>query len=118
MLERLASDSLTGMVSPFLAWVGYFGAVYAFLSVACVVGLPAAAIRTVLFIATGAALALIAYIASRAVRAWRVEAAASVSEPDPSRRRFMALTAALISALAFVSTVWVALPILLLSPCA
>lgn len=117
MLERLASDSLTGMIGAFVVWTAYFGAIYAFLSVACVADLGDAAIRMALLIMTGATLALIAFFAWRALRVWRLEASGASSEPDPSRRHFMALATVMISGLAFVSTVWVALPILLLSPC-
>lgn len=121
MLEKLAQNSLVGMTGAFIVWSVYFVAIYAFLSIGCVVELDRArllgvdAVRFTLLVLTAIAFLLIAYYGWRSLQAARGEPQGADAERDP--RRFMALVAALAAGLALVSAVWTGVPIFLLGPC-
>lgn len=124
MLDRLAHDSLIGMVASFIIWSLYFAAVYSFQAVACIRGLDdirvvgVDVVTLVLAGLTALTLAVIAYLGWRSLRLARLSLLAQAETSDDTRADFMALTSALLAALAFIATLWVALPLLLLPLCA
>jgi hypothetical protein len=124
MLDRLAHDSLIGMVASFIIWSLYFAAVYSFQAVACIRGLDdirvvgVDVVTLVLAGLTALTLAAIAYLGWRSLRLARLSLLAQAETSDDARADFMALTSAALAALAFIATLWVALPLLLLPLCA
>lgn len=124
MPERLVRDNLIGMVASFIVWSAYFAAVYSFQAIACIRGFQGARVAGVdmltlgLVIMTALTLVAIAYLGWRSLRVVSLSRVVQGDAPDVSCADFMALTSALLAAMALVATLWVALPILLLPPCA
>lgn len=124
MLDRFVSHSLIGMVGSFVVWSVYFAAVYSLQAVTCIRGLHGARIAGFdvvtagLLAITAVTLMIVAYLGWRSMRLARLFLPDEGEAPGASRADFMALTSALLAGLAFIATLWVALPMLLLPPCA
>lgn len=116
---------LLGMVSGMIVWAVWFILVYALTGVGCRAGwnrwlLPGGNLLGLSMLAsTLSALALIGWCAWRGHAAWRssrIAGAADGGEPA-QRRRFMGLAMLLLSGLAGIGTLLVAVPMLMLDPC-
>ena len=122
VIER---DSLLGMVGAPIVWAVHFVTVYVLVSLACafrfaegrVLGIGI--VPFLIGIATLIAVILITMLARLGYRRWRqTEADRRRMDPDLwERRRFMALTALLLSGLSLIATIWVAVPVALIEPC-
>lgn len=117
--------SMLGMVSGLIVWAVWFVVVYALTGVGCRAGwqeqaMPVGNLLSLLMLAcTALALVLIVICGRRGYAAWRGagHAATPAGAEAVQRRRFLGLTMLLVSALAAVGTVLVAVPILMLPPC-
>lgn len=117
--------SLPGMVSGLIVWAVWFVVVYALTGVGCRAGwhtraMPVGNLLSIVMLAcTVLALLLIFVCARRGYIAWRGARSASgqAGAEAVQRRRFLGLTMLLVSALAAVGTVLVAVPIFMLPPC-
>jgi hypothetical protein len=122
--DRLASHSLIGMVASFIIWSVYFAAAYSFQAAACIRGFQGVhignvdAVSLVLIVMTAITLIAIAYLGWRSLLVAHLSFLVQDDVSESPRADFMALTAALLAGLAFVATLWVALPMLLLPTCA
>lgn len=117
-------DGWRGVIGSFVIWALYFVIVYAYLSVVCLSGRPDAELDGVnpltltLIAITGAALSLIAAVGWIGFKSWRaVGEVKGEKKPAQKRELFTSLLIVMTSGLAFLSTFWVGLPILLLQPC-
>lgn len=127
MTRRIDASTLTGMAAPMAVWALHFVLVYSLTGLACDDGATAAgtqdplAPRAMLLIATGAALAAIAWLA---LRARRLHRALHDTAPDdaPShtatdRQRFAARATLMVSGIAALAVVFTAVPALMLPGC-
>lgn len=118
----VACRSLIGMVAGFIVWSAYFAALYSVLSVGCAQGLDQVrvlgvdAVWLTLVLLTLITLIAIASFGWHSLHAART-ALAEVDATHLPSADFMALTAALLAALALVATAWVALPLFFLPTC-
>lgn len=122
VIER---DSLLGMVGAPIIWAVHFVTVYVLVSFACAFGfsggriLGIGAVPFLIGVVTLIAVVFIALLTRLGYRRWRqTEADRRRMDPDLwARRRFMALTALLLSGLSLIATIWVAVPAFLMDPC-
>jgi hypothetical protein len=116
--------SLVGVISGMIVWAVWFAAVYALQGVGCEVGwhhhaVPGGNALSVSMLASAVlALVLIGGCARRGYSGWRADTAASGGVEAAQRLRFMGLVMFVLSLLAVAGTLLVALPILMLDPCA
>lgn len=116
---------LVGVVSAMIVWAVWFVAVYSLTGVGCRAGwqqidLPGGnLLSAVMLLCTAAALGLILECARRGHAAWRGarDRPAQAGAEAVQRQRFMGLTMLLVSALAAIGTLLVAVPIFMLDPC-
>lgn len=117
---------LVGVISSMIVWAVWFVLVYALTGVGCRAGwnqlrLPVGNLLSlVMLVSALLALALIGWCGWRGYVAWRepIAAGAGLSREAAQRMRFMGLAMCLLSVLAGIGTLLVALPILMLDPCA
>lgn len=117
---------LVGVVSAMMVWALWFVIVYGLTSVGCAArwnqrAVPGGNLLTVLLLATAiVALALIARSAWVGYCAWRTtpETRLAAGEEAGRRQAFMGLLMLVLSLLAGAATLMIALPILMLDPCA
>lgn len=121
MLEKLMRESLLGAASGLVVWSIYFVAAYAWLSAACVAGtgqsetFDVTSVRLTLAVLTVITGVSVGYIGWRSWRA--IPDKGACADPDEERHCFNAQLALAVAGLALVSTLWVGLPVLLVSPC-
>jgi ABC-type uncharacterized transport system permease subunit len=116
----LRYGSWTGIFVPFAIWMGYFIAVYAAVSIGCVRGLATTEYAGVNVITLAlvliAALTMVAMLVFGWIgyRGWRT---ARDHDAPGERARFAGVVTMLVTGLAVVATLWVALPVFMLHPC-
>lgn len=117
--------SLLGVISGMIVWALWFVGVYALGGIGCDEGwndiaVPGGnALSLAMLLTTVLALLLIAWCAWRGYQGWRRGADARVSGQEAQQRmRFMGLAMLVLSMIAAAGTVMVAIPILMLEPCA
>jgi len=116
--------SLVGVVHGMIVWAVWFVVVYAVTAVGCDAGWHARAVPggNLLGLAqstsTLVALLLISVCATRGYRAWRRVERDGTGIEARQRARFLGLLMFVLSLLAIVGTVMIAIPMLLLDPCA
>lgn len=117
--------SLLGVISGMIVWALWFVTVYALGGLGCDEGwnhvaVPGGnALSLAMLLATALALLLIAGCALRGYQGWRRGAEARVPGLEAQQRMtFMGLMMLVLSVIAAVGTVMVAIPILMLEPCA
>lgn len=123
MTARLGPYRLTGIAAPLAVWALHFVAVYVMQGIACaedwqrtrVAGLEL--VTWWLLLATAAALAVIAWLGLRALRARR-PAGGGDGDADARRRHFTATLTAAAALIAAIAVLFTATPVLLLPPCA
>lgn len=116
---------LLGVVSAMIVWAAWFVAVYSLTGVGCRAGwhhvaLPGGnLLSAVMLLCTAAALGLILECGRRGHAAWRGarHRPAQTGAETVQRQRFLGLTMLLVSALAAIGTLLVAVPIFMLDPC-
>lgn len=123
MLMR--NDRVLGAIGSMVVWVVYFVAVYSLQGLGCVEGWhevsigPVNQLTVVMVLLTLVALALIAWNGWRGWQGWRAGATATRQASEfPERRRFLGALMLWLAALSLVATVFVAVPIIMLPPCA
>lgn len=117
---------LVGMISAMIVWAVWFVIVYALTGIGCRAGwnavlLPIGNLLSLLMLAsTVLALGLIGWCARRGYVAWRSTgpAGAGVGREIMQRQRFLGLAMFVLALLAGIGTLLVALPIVMLDPCA
>lgn len=117
---------LVGVISGMIVWAIWFVTVYGLTGVGCKAGWnqirvpPANLLSLLMLLATLGALALIGWCAWRGFDAWRQAQYIRLAGGAETgrRQRFMALVMLLLSGLAGLGTLMIALPILMLDPCA
>jgi len=114
-----------GVISGMIIWAIWFVVVYALTGVGCEAGWETRKVpggnllSAMMLLTTVLALALIALAALSGYRGWQAGRLAVRPAADRRQReRFMGLIMLVLSLLAAVGTVMVAIPILMLSPCA
>jgi hypothetical protein len=118
----LKSDHLLSMVSAAIIWITHFLLSYGIVSLACAYGyaqLTLLGLSVVVFsisLITLVALVLLIYTAVINYRKWRQQH--DLSAPEISASPFIALHSVLLCGLSLVGVIWVALPALILPPCA
>jgi len=117
--------SLMGVISGMIVWAVWFAAIYALQGLGCEAGwhqraVPGGNLLSLSMLASAVlALALIGGCAWRGYAGWRAEPPAGAGGVEaPQRLRFMGLVMFVLAVLAAVGTLLVALPILMLDPCA
>lgn len=122
MLALNARDTTWAILTPLLLWGGHFLFCYVVVAIACARGVGGAEILGVPWvhlataIATAAVLALLGW--SVLTQSLYLRRHRNAVGDQPERARFVAGTSAAVSAVSFLGTVWVALPIALLPVCA
>ena len=122
MQNPLTSDHLLSMVSAAIIWIVHFLLSYGIVSLACAYGYAQSrllGLNIVVFsisLITLVTLVLLTYTAVINYRKWRQQSKLSTSEISASP--FIALHSVLLCGLSLVGIMWVALPALLLPPCA
>lgn len=116
---------LSALAAPMAVWALYLVVVYSLVGLGCERGLflrrvaMLPVLSWILALLTVTALAMIAWLGSRALHRWRVlRATAGTPTPPRSREAFMRLATALLALLAFIAVVFTAVPVFLLPPCA
>jgi len=114
-----------GVVSGLIVWAVWFVLVYGLTGVGCDAGwqqrdVPGGNLLSgLMLLATLAALALMSWSAWRGFRGWHHGNDLTVAGAEKKERlRFMGLVMGVLSVLAAVGTVMIAIPILMLDPCA
>lgn len=117
--------SLLGVISGMIVWALWFVTVYALGGIGCDEGwnhidVPGGnALSLAMLLSTAVALLLIAWCALRGHQGWRRGVEARVSGQEAQQRmQFMGLIMLVLSVLAAIGTIMVAIPILMLEPCA
>jgi hypothetical protein len=118
--------SLLGVISGMIVWAAWFAIVYGLTGLGCdahwhLRRVPVAGnlLSLVMLLSTALALFLIGWTAWRGFRGWRGSATAGRSGAEKrERQNFMGLSMFVLSLLAAAATVMVAIPILMLDPCA
>lgn len=107
---------LVGVISGMIVWAVWFVVVYGLTGVGCDAGWNTSLL---MLASTVVALALIARCAWIGFAAWRLrhEAAIVTGRESAQRQRFMGLTMGVLSLLAGIATLLIAVPILMLDPC-
>lgn len=123
-MHYLKPEGWLGVIGGFVIWALYFVIVYAYLSVGCVSGLSDAelyglnALTLTLVTITGVALSLIGAVGWIGFKSWRAAGNGKGEVKIAQQQaRFTSLLMVMTSGLAFLSTLWVGLPVLLLQPC-
>lgn len=119
MIGWWSPGRLVGLAMPMAIWALHFVVVYGSVGVVCERHIAAAqglGLFVVLLLVTALALLGIAWLGRRAWRVWRHECEAAANG-GVQRQGFLAAATALVSALAFISVLLTAVPILLLPPC-
>ncbi|QBQ55719.1 hypothetical protein [Nitrosococcus wardiae] len=122
MRNPLKSDHLLSMVSAAIIWIIHFLLSYGIVSLACAYGyarsrlLGLNSVMLGIGFTTVVALILLIYTAAINYRKWRHELNLSASDISPSP--FIALNSMLLCGLSIIAVLWVALPSLMLPPCA
>jgi hypothetical protein len=115
-----------GVIGSFVIWATYFVVIYVYLSIGCAKGLTHAegngvnSLTLALFAITLIALAGIALVGWNGYASWRSPSPATghdEGEATKDQNRFTGLLAMMTSCLALLSAIWVAVPMLMLSPC-
>jgi len=116
--------SLLGVISGMMVWAIWFVTVYALGGIGCDAGwneisLPIGnALSLSMLLSTALALALIIWSAFRGYQGWRCSTKGEIAgEEAQHRMRFMGLIMLVVSLLAAVGTVMIAIPIFMLEPC-
>lgn len=115
--------SLLGVISGMIVWAIWFVTVYALGGIGCDAGwneidLPVGnALSMAMLLSTVLALALIGWCAIRGYRGWRHPHDEISGEEARQRLCFMGLIMLVVSLLAAVGTVMIAIPIFMLEPC-
>jgi hypothetical protein len=127
MLERLRKNGLLTMAAPMTAWALHFIAIYSLVGLACERGWTLHAIAGMnilvwqLALLCVVTLALLAWLALRAVRASKLDAAGtSPARQDVAvkRRRFVARVTLALCLLAAVAVLFTTIPAFLVPTCA
>jgi hypothetical protein len=129
LLRAIERDSLFSVIAGPLVWSVHFLSIYAFTAIACAHGFfydEILGIRTVPLVGSAVSLIAIALIADALYVSWRRwRGDDGQEEPLPphggnekaSRRRFMAYSGLLLSAIALIATVWQTLPVYFFASC-
>lgn len=123
---RLPSSlRLVGMISGMIVWAVWFVVVYGLTGIGCDAGwqrqsVPGGNLLSLLMLlSTILALLLIGWCAWRGFKGWqRGEEAGATGGELRQRQRFMGLVMLVLSLLAGIGTLMIAVPILMLEPCA
>ena len=117
--------SWIGVLSGMIVWAAWFVVVYGLTGVGCDAGwqlrnVPGGnMLSVVMLLATLGALVLIGWSAWRGFQGWRHGNDPAVAGAEKQQRlRFMGLVMGVLSLLAAVGTVMIAIPIVMLDPCA
>lgn len=127
MRNPFTLNSLPSMVSAPVIWAVHFVACYVLVSLACAYGFGGTEIGIALL--TGAALAMLAYIALANWRKWKQlrqrcqpnpvqEHETGTAKAQSELLAFFSLTSIMLCALSAVALIWVAFPAALLPVCA
>ena len=129
LLQAIRPDSLFSLIAGPLIWSVHFLAIYVFTAIACAHGFfddEILGIRTVPLAGSAFSLIAIALLADALYVSWRRwRGDGRQEEPPPphggndkaSRRRFMAYSGLLLSAIALIATVWQTLPVYFFASC-
>jgi hypothetical protein len=116
---------LLGVISGMIVWAIWFVIVYSLVGVGCdegwnTIDVPGGnALSLAMLLSTAVALLLIWWSAVRGYQGWRRGVEERVPGQEAQQRmRFMGLTMLVLSVMAAIGTVMVAIPILMLEPCA
>lgn len=116
---------LVGVISGMIVWALWFVAVYSLTGIGCAAGWNTQAmpggnlLSLTMLIATAVALVLIAWCARRGYVGWRSgDEMQGVGAEARQRMCFMGLVMLVLSLVAAIGTVLVAIPIVMLDPCA
>lgn len=117
--------SLLGVISAMMIWALWFVTVYALGGIGCDAGwndipVPGGnALSLVMLLSTALALALMCWCAIVGYRGWRRSSGGEVEGQEARRRmHFMGLAMLVLSIIAAISTLMIAISILMLEPCA
>lgn len=115
---------LLGMISPMIVWAAYFVSIYALQGLGCAEGwqlrplLGSNRLTVSLSVLSVIALAAIAWTGWRGwVGLQRGRAGEAAGQDAVQRLRFFGLVMLALAVLAFISTLLVALPVVMLAPC-
>lgn len=115
---------MAGMISGMIVWAVWFVIVYSLTGIGCDAGwhrraVPGGNLLTLVMLAsTLLALSIITWCAWRGFLRWRDTAEAGDGIDNRQRRRFTGLVMGVLSLIAAASTMMVAIPMLMLDPCA
>lgn len=119
------SRKLVGVITPMILWAAWFVLVYGLSGVGCEGGWNTRSFAGVnhlslaMLASTLVAVALMAWCAWRGFKGWRDDGLDDgCGREMAQRRRFLGLVMGVLSLLAIAGTLMIALPILLLDPCA
>jgi hypothetical protein len=119
------SRSLVGVITPMILWAAWFVLVYALTGVGCEGGWNTRTFAGInhlslwMLASTVAAVALMTWCAWRGWVGWRDDGLDDgCGREVAQRRRFLGMVMLVLSLLAIAGTLMIALPILLLDPCA
>ena len=120
-----SASSLIGVTSSMLVWMVWFVAVYALTGLGCRAGwnrlaVPGGNLLTLVMVLSALlALALIAWRGRIGVSTWRAATRGEVRGQDAAQRqRFIGMATAVLAVLAALGTLFTAVPMLMLDPCA
>lgn len=124
-MRLIDSRSLLGAISAMIVWAVWFAAVYALVGLGCEEGwqqrrvLGTDLLSAALAASTLLALLLMAWSGARGWRGWRRgQAQPGRDHEHAQRRRFLGRMMLVLAAIAMAGTLMIALPLLLLDPCA
>lgn len=117
--------SMVGVITPMIIWAAWFVLVYALTGVGCEEGWNTRRFAGInqlslsMLVSAVVAVALMAWCAWRGWRGWRNDGLDTGRGREAAqRRRFLGLVMLVLALLAIAGTLMIALPILLLDPCA
>lgn len=123
-MKLMRSDTLIGALGALVIWAVYFVAVYSLQGLGCVEGWQFAGgavnpLTAAMVALTAVALAAIAWNGRNAWRAFTRAGTDDTQAADRRERaRFLGLLGVWVATLSFIATVYAAIPILMLDPCA
>lgn len=119
------TGGLIGVIGSMLVWIGWFLAVYALTGLGCRAGwnrlaIPGGNLLTLVMVLSALlALALIAWRGRVGLAIWRSAKQGGVRGQDAAQRqRFIGMATAVLAVLAALGTLFTAVPMLMLDPCA
>lgn len=116
--------SLFGVITAMIIWAGWFVLVYALLGVGCDAGWQNRVVAGInhlslgMLVVTALAVMLMSWCAWCGWMGWRGDGTTGAAREATQRHRFMGLVMLVLALIAITGTVMIALPILLLNPCA